>query len=95
MQIITGKQPKPVKGVIYGPEGVGKSSLGKDMPKPLFIDVEGGTSRLDLSRTPKPNSFAHFKQILGDLARDPMGFQTIVIDTADWLEKLASKQICA
>ena len=95
MQIITGKQPKPVKGVIYGPEGVGKSSLGKEFPKPLFIDVEGGTSRLDLARTPKPNSFAHFKQILGNLARDPMGFQTIVIDTADWLEKLAIKQICA
>jgi hypothetical protein len=95
MQIIKGKQPKPVKGLIYGPEGVGKSSLAKDFPKPLFIDVEGGTSRLDVARTPRPTSFAHFKQMIGDIVRDPMDYQTLVIDTADWLEKLAIKQVCA
>lgn len=95
MQIIKGKQLKPVKGLIYGPEGVGKSSLAAQFPAPLFIDVEGGTSRLEVARTPRPTSFAHFKQMVGDIVRDQMGYQTLVIDTADWLEKLAVKQVCA
>ena len=88
MQIITGKQVKPLKAVIYGPEGVGKSSLAKGFPRALFIDVEGGTSRLDVARTPRPTSWPHFLQILSELAKNPMGYETLVIDTADWLEKL-------
>jgi hypothetical protein len=95
MEIIKGQQPKPVKGVFYGPEGVGKSSLAKDFPKPLYIDVEGGTSRLDVARTPRPTTWAHMKQILVELAKDQMGYETLVFDTADWLEKLAIKQVCA
>jgi len=95
MEVIRGIQPKPVKSLIYGPEGVGKSSLAKDFPKPLFIDVEGGTSRLDVARTPRPSTWAHMKQILVELAKDQMGYETLVFDTADWLEKLAVKQVCA
>lgn len=95
MQIIKGKQPKPLKAVIYGPEGVGKSTLASQFPNPLFLDVEGGTSRLDVARTPRPTSWAHLKQIIGEIVKDQMGFQTLVIDTADWAEKLAIRQVCA
>lgn len=95
MQIITGKQPKPMKAVIYGPEGVGKSTLASQFPKPLFVDVEGGTSQLDVARTPRPTTWAHLKQIIRDLATDQMGFETLVIDTADWAERLAIYQVCA
>ena len=95
MQIITGKQVKPLKAVIYGPEGVGKSSLAKGFPRALFIDVEGGTSRLDVARTPRPTSWPHFLQILSELAKNPMGYETLVIDTADWLEKLGIRQVLA
>lgn len=93
--IVKGLQPKPVKGLIYGPEGVGKSSLAKDFPSPIFIDVEGGTSRLDVARTPRPQSWPHFLQYIQSLATDPMEYQTLVIDTADWLEKIAIAQVCA
>lgn len=95
MQIITGKQPKPVKAVIYGPEGVGKSTLASQFPKPLFVDVEGGTSQLDVARTPRPTTWAHLKQIVRDLAQDTHGFETLVFDTADWAERLAIYQVCA
>jgi len=93
MEVIRGIQPKPVKGLIYGPEGVGKSSLAKDFPKPLFIDVEGGTSRLDVARTPRPTTWAHLKQIIGEIVKDQQGCETLVIDTADWAEKLGIKQV--
>ncbi len=95
MEIIKGKQPKPVKAVVYGPEGVGKSSLAALFPAPLFIDVEGGTSRLDVARTPRPTTWAHIKQIITEIVRDQNGYKTLVIDTADWAEKLAIRQVCA
>jgi hypothetical protein len=95
MEITKGKIAKPTKAVIYGPEGVGKSSLAALFPAPVFVDVEGGTNQLDVARTPRPTSWPHFLQIIADLARDQQGFQTLVIDTVDWLEKLAVKQICA
>lgn len=95
MEIIRGIQPRPVKAVLYGPEGVGKSRTAKDFPKPLFIDVEGGTSRLDVARTPRPTTWAHMKQIVAEIVNDPMGYETVVFDTADWMEKLAVKQVCA
>lgn len=95
MEIITGRQPRPVKAVIYGPEGVGKSTLASQFPKPLFVDVEGGTSQLDVARTPRPTTWAHLKQIVRDLAQDQHGFETLVFDTADWAERLAIYQVCA
>lgn len=93
MQIISGVLEKPVKGLIYGPQGVGKSSLAKDMPNPIFIDVEGGTTRLNVKRTPRPMNWAHLMQIVRDLASDLQGFQTIVFDTSDWMERLAVAHI--
>jgi len=95
MQIVKGKLEKPVKGLIYGPQGVGKSSLAKDMPKPIFIDVEGGTTRLDVDRTPRPTSWAHMRQIVGELIKDQMGYETLVFDTSDWMERLAIRQVLA
>lgn len=93
--ITKGIQPKPVKGLIYGPEGVGKSSLAAQFPNPLFIDVEGGTGQLDVARTPRPQAWPQFLQYIKSLAQDPMDFQTLVIDTADWLERITIAQVCA
>lgn len=93
MQIISGIQPKPVRGVIYGPEGVGKSTLAAAFPAPVFIDVEGGTARLDVQRTPRPTTWAELRQQINWFAKNPHPYQTIVIDTADWAEALSIKQV--
>lgn len=93
MQIISGIQPKPVRGVIYGPEGVGKSTLAASFPAPIFIDVEGGTARMDVQRTPRPTTWAEFRQTINWFAKNPHPYQTLVIDTADWAEALSIKQV--
>lgn len=94
MQIETGKKKTNQRVVIYGPEGIGKSSLGAQFPKPLFADIEGGTAQLDVSRMPKASSWSMFKSQLGELAKDQMGFKTLVIDTADWLERMCERHVC-
>lgn len=50
LNITTGVEKTPIKTVIYGAEGVGKSSLAAKFPNALFLDTEGGTSRLDVRR---------------------------------------------
>ncbi len=95
MQVISGKVEKAKKVVIYGPEGVGKSSLANNFPKPLFIDTEGSTTELDTDRLPRPSSWQMLQQQIewykGQIGR----FKTLVIDTIDWAEALCNQQVCA
>lgn len=94
-QITSGVQPKPQKVVIYGVEGVGKTSLASQFPSPLFIDTEGGTSHMDVNRLPQPTSW---RMLLDEVAwvRDYPAEcgGTLVIDTADWAEKLCIAHVC-
>lgn len=96
IEVITGKQKKKVRAVIYGPEGIGKSTMASQFPKPLFIDIEGGTHALDVARVQTPKSWAGLMQMLDSFAsgQAPAGFQTLVIDTADWSEKMLKEAIC-
>ena len=96
IEIITGKQKKKVRAVIYGPEGIGKSTMASQFPKPLFIDIEGGTHALDVARVQTPKSWAGLMQMLDSFAtgQAPAGYQTLVIDTADWSEKMLKEAIC-
>lgn len=95
MQITTGKLAVPERTVIYGPEFVGKSTLASQFPKPLFMDTEGSTAQLDVARMPPPTSWGMVLSSIRALLRDTMGYQTLVIDTADWAEKLAVQEVCA
>jgi len=94
MNITTGVQNKPIKAVIYGPEGIGKSTFASKFPTPLFIDTEGSTSRLNVARTDTPNSLAMLISMLTELAQNNHGYKTLVLDTADWAERLCIKAVC-
>ena len=47
LKIITGKTGGAIKVVLYGPEGIGKTTLAAQFPEPLFIDIEGSTKFMD------------------------------------------------
>ena len=93
MDIVKGRQARPVRAVIYGPEGIGKSTLASRFPAPLFVDLEDGTARMEVSRV-TPLSFSAVMQAVVELSKNANGFQTVVFDTADWLERqLASAML--
>ena len=94
MNISTGIQNKPIKAVVYGPEGIGKSTFASKFPNPLFIDTEGSTSRLNVARTDAPSSLAMLSSMLTELAQNNHGYKTLVLDTADWAERLCIKAVC-
>lgn len=91
-EMTTGKIATAQKVVIYGPEGVGKSTLAARFPQPLFIDTEGSTNKMDVARYPKPTSWEMLKNEVREAPKT--GCKTIVIDTIDWAEKLCLMSIC-
>ena len=94
LNILTGRIARPQKTVIFGPEGIGKSTLAAQFPAPVFLDTEGGTHHLDVARLPAPKSWADVVAAIAALATEAHDFKTLVIDTADWLEKLLVDHVC-
>lgn len=94
MEIITGKIPKAQKVVLYGVEGIGKSTFASQFPAPLFIDTEDSTLHMDVKRFPKPTSWEMLMQQV-DLVKQNKPCQTLVIDTMDWAEDLCKRHLMA
>lgn len=95
LNITKGKIDRAQKVVIYGPEGIGKSSLGAKFPDPVIIDTEGGTAHMDVRRIDKPQSWEELLSIIKEVAATPGICKTLVIDTADWAEQLVTVYLCA
>lgn len=95
MKIITGKVESAQKIVLYGPEGIGKSTFASHFPGALFIDTEGSTKHLDVARTPTPSSWTMLMQQVDYVKKNPDICQTLVLDTTDWAERLCIDHICA
>ncbi len=95
MNITKGKIDSAQKVVVYGPEGVGKSTFASFFPDPTFIDTEGSTKKLDVARTPKPGSWTMILEQVRYFRDNPGKCKTLIIDTADWAERLCVEHICS
>lgn len=93
--VTTGVQAAPVKTVLYGPEGIGKSTFASHFPDPVFIDTEGGTKRLNVARLPQPTSWAMLLDEVAEVRKGSVPCGTLVLDTADWAERLCIQAVCA
>ena len=89
-----GKHIGPPRIVFYGPHGLGKSAFGAEAPKPIFICTEEGTGTIDTSAFPLCKTFADFMECIATLYTQDHDYQTVVIDSADWLEPLVWKEAC-
>lgn len=86
-----------LKVVVYGVEGIGKSTFASKFPMPIFIDTEGSTRHMDVIRVdPSPASFTELLEMVHTLASPQYadGYKTLVIDTADWAEKMCVESLC-
>lgn len=98
MKISSGKISRSLRVVIYGPEGIGKSTLASTAPKPLFLDTERGSGHLDVTRV-SVNSFADLKDaletVVGLVKTKSFEYESLVLDTADNLWRLCADHVCA
>ena len=95
MQITRGKRARAQKVVIYGPEGIGKSSFASQFPDPVFIDTEGSTDNMDVARLDKPTSWTMLVNEIAFIKANPTECKTLVVDTVDWAEQLAVAHVCS
>jgi hypothetical protein len=90
MKITKGKQTRPQRVVIYGVESVGKTTFAAQFPTPLFLDIEGGTAHLETDRV-EIQSWKELNTALKEVVNTD--YQTVVIDSADWAERLCVEDL--
>lgn len=88
-----GPVPRPQRGIIYGVEGVGKTSLAVELPKPILIDTESGSHQFTCSRITVGND-QQLDGAIRALMTEPNDYMTVIIDTVDWAEKYQLAKIC-
>jgi hypothetical protein len=81
--------------LVYGPPGVGKSTLAADAPSPIFLAVEEGVRQINVPRFPQPRDFPEALDAIALLTFEKHDYRTLVIDTIDALESLIFADICA
>ena len=94
MKITRGRVKKALKVVLYGPEGIGKSTLAAQFPGAVFIDTEDSTVHMDVARFDKASSWEMLKQQADWVRQNPKEVGTLVVDTADWAEQMEIEDLC-
>ncbi|MFT8811986.1 MAG: ATP-binding protein, partial [Liquorilactobacillus satsumensis] len=91
-QIKSGVIPKAQKVILYGVEGIGKTTFASQFPDPLFIDTEDSSLYLNVKRLDKPTSWTMLLQEV-DFVKQNRPCRTLIIDTMDWGEDLAKRHL--
>ena len=92
--IQTGRENKPPRIMIYGSEGIGKSSYAAGAPNAIFIQTEDGLGEIDCRKFPLAHSLSEVIAELTALRDEAHEFQTVVVDSVDWLERLIFDEVC-
>lgn len=102
-RITRGRAFKPLRVVVYGPDGVGKTAFACGARPPLYnkgsedvilIPTEAGADAIDVARYPRPETWDDVMGALTELLTAPHQFKKVVIDSLDWLEALAREHVC-
>lgn len=90
------KTNNPPKILLYGVDGVGKTSLAAEFPNPLYLPTEGETPPSDVAlQTPGTvESYESLLDIFGELLEGQHDFGTVIVDSLDGLEGLVWRATC-
>ena len=78
--------------MVYGVEGIGKSTFAAASPNPIYILTEDGLGLLKVDHFPIATSFKDVMDAIGVLYSDKHDFKTVVIDSLDWLEAIIQRE---
>lgn len=85
---------EPVRIMVHGPEKIGKSTFAAGAPEVIFLDTEGGLKYIRTRKLPRIKSYSDIVNYLGVLYSEEHQYQSLCIDSVDWLEKLIWEEVC-
>lgn len=74
--------------MVYGVEGIGKSTFAAGAKNPVFILTEDGLGSLAVDHFPVAKTAADVLDAIATLIKDDHDFNTVVLDSVDWLDNL-------
>lgn len=91
------KDNKPPITLLYGVDGIGKTTLASEWPNPLYLPTAGERSPSDVDM-PTPGTIESLGALLNvfeELLTTEHDFKTVIIDSLDGLEPLVWEATCA
>ena len=88
-----GKHLGPPRLTIFGEHGAGKTTIASQAPKVVFIPTEDGLGAIDTTSFPLAKKYQDVLDALASLYNEDHAYQTVVIDSLDWLEDLIWKHV--
>jgi hypothetical protein len=79
--------------LVYGIEGIGKSTFAAGAPDPIFILTEDGLGSLDVEHFPIAQSLDNVMDAIGALYAEDHPYKTVVLDSLDWLEAIIHREM--
>ena len=89
-----GRTPKPPRVLLYGVEGIGKSTFGSQAPMPVFIQTEDGLDEIECDKFPLAKTYDDVIAALTELHCGEHDYESVVVDSLDWLERLVWDKLC-
>lgn len=84
----------PQKILIYGVQGLGKTTFGATFEKPILLRTEDGAAALNVPTFPDlVTDYQHMLDAITSLHGEHP-FRTLVLDSLDWLEPLVHAHTC-
>lgn len=91
------KNQNPPIVLLYGVDGIGKTSLGAEWPDPIYLPTEGERppSDVDMATPGTVESFGALLDVFQELLTQPHDFKTVIVDSLDGLEPLVWGATCS
>jgi hypothetical protein len=87
-------RPKAPRILVHGMPGVGKTTFACGAPDPIVLQTEDGLGALDVKAFPLATDYRQVMDALASLYQEEHEFQSLVVDSLDWLEPLIWKSVC-
>lgn len=91
--ITTGFMSVKRRTLLYGLHGVGKTTWASRWPNPLLLPTEDGHHHVDVARGPVFTKTDKMKEAIEEVSESE--FETVIVDSIDWLEMIIQKEIDA